>query len=173
MVMGVIGGTIIPRSARSVAQCAQTYGITISTFGLGAVIGALDITEVRKRMTGEAAIGACAVSMGGAITTSALSHQPELTAAALFVAGAVWMVAWALFNIGVQLSVPRWVSGRSLAAYQAVGSGGIGVGSWAWGYLADVASVQTALLISAGLMVASPIDVRLALTGRSALVVEI
>ncbi|MGY3387495.1 hypothetical protein ACVWW6_000086 [Bradyrhizobium sp. USDA 3311] len=80
-----------------------------------------------------------------------------MTAVALFLAVAVWMIAWALFNIGVQLSAPRWVAGRSLAAYQAAGSGGIAVGSWARGYLADVTGVQTALLISAGLMMASPL----------------
>jgi hypothetical protein len=106
-------------------------------------------------------------------------------------------MAWTLFNIGVQLSAPRWVSGRSLAAYQAARSGGIAVGSWGWGHLTDAAGVETALLVSAALMLASPLiglwlrmprigargeetvvlddpEVRLALTGRSApVVVEI
>ncbi|WOH57651.1 MFS transporter [Bradyrhizobium sp. BWC-3-1] len=201
MVTGVIGGGIIalmPLVARDLLHGgAQTYGIMLSAFGVGAVIGALNITEVRKRINGEAAIRACALSMGGAITAVALSREPVLTAAALFLAGAVWMIAWALFNIGVQLSAPRWVAGRSLAAYQAAGSGGIAVGSWAWGCLADAAGVQTTLLISAGLMLASPVlglwlrmpristreedaemladpEVRLAITGRSGpLVVEI
>jgi len=31
-----------------------------------------------------------------------------LTAAALVIAAPVWMLAVALFNIGVQLSAPRW-----------------------------------------------------------------
>lgn len=201
MVTGLIGGGVIalmPLAARDLLHGgAQTYGTMLSAFGLGAVIGALNITEVRKRMSGEAAIRACTLSMGGAITAVALSGEPILTAVALFLAGAVWMIAWALFNIGVQLSAPRWVAGRSLAAYQAAGSGGIAVGSWAWGSLADVTGVQTTLLISAGLMMASPIlglwlsmprisareqdaelladpEVRLELSGRSGpLVVEI
>ncbi|UPJ76887.1 MFS transporter [Bradyrhizobium sp. 187] len=161
MVMGVIGGGIIalmPLVARDLLQgSAQTYGIILSAFGVGAVVGALSITAIRKRMSGESAIRACALSMSGAITAVALSGAPILTAIALFLAGAVWMIAWALFNIGVQLSAPRWVAGRSLAAYQAAGSGGIAIGSWGWGYLADDTGVQTALLISAGLMLASPI----------------
>lgn len=83
-------------------------------------------------MSGEAAIRACALSIGGALAAVALSREPVLTAAALVLAGAVsWMLAWVLFSIGVQLSAPRWVAGRSLAAYQAVSSGGIAVGSWA------------------------------------------
>lgn len=201
MVTGVIGGAVIslmPLVARDLLHGgAETYGIMLSAFGLGAVIGALYVAEVRKRMSGEAAIRACALSMGGAIAAVALSHQPVLTAAALVLAGMVWMMAWVVFSIGVQLSAPRWVAGRSLAAYQAVSSGGIAVGSWGWGHLTDAAGVDTTLLISAALMFASPLlglwlpmarigprgeegemledpEVRLALTGRSGpLVVEI
>lgn len=161
MFMGLIGGAIIalmPLVARDLLHGgAQTYGVMLSAFGVGAVIGAVKITEVRKRMSGEAAIRACALSMGGAIAAVGLSGEPILTAVALILAGAVWMMAWVLFSIGVQLSAPRWVAGRSLAAYQAVSSGGIAVGSWGWGYLTDAAGVNTALLVSAALMVVSPI----------------
>lgn len=197
----MIGGAIIalmPLVARDLLHGgAQTYGIMLSAFGLGAVIGALNITQVRKRMSGEAAIRTCALSMGGAIAAVALSREPALTAVALVLAGAVWMMAWVLFSIGVQLSAPRWVAGRSLAAYQATSSGGIAIGSWGWGRLADLADVETALLISAALLVVSPLlglwlpmpriserreeaemledpKIRLPLTGRSGpLVVEI
>jgi len=201
LVTGIIGGSVsalMPLVARDLLHGgAQTYGIMLGAFGMGAVIGALNIAEVRKRMSGEAAVRACALSMGGAIAAVALSREPVLTAAALVVAGAVWMLAVALFNIGVQLSAPRWVAGRSLAAFQASIAGGIAIGSWGWGRLTDAAGVETALLVSAGLMLASPLlglwlrmprvgarnedaevladpEVRLALTGRSGpLVVEI
>ena len=161
LVTGVIGGSVsalMPLVARDLLHGgAQTYGIMLGAFGMGAVIGALNIAEVRKRMTGEAAVRACALSMGGAIAAIALSHEPVLTAAALVVAGAAWMLAVALFNIGVQLSAPRWVAGRSLAAFQASIAGGIAVGSWGWGRLTDAAGVETALLVSAGLMMLSPL----------------
>jgi hypothetical protein len=135
--------------------------------------------------------------MGGSIAAIAWSREPVLTAAALVLAGAAWMLAVALFNIGVQLSAPRWVAGRSLAAFQAAIAGGIAVGSWGWGRLTDAAGVEFALLTSAALMVLSPLlgiwlrmprigardedaelladpEVRLSLTGRSGpLVVEI
>lgn len=201
MVTGMIGGAILalmPLVTRDLLHGgAETYGMMASAFGLGAVIGALNITQVRKRISGEAAIRACAVSMGGAVVAVALSHEPVLTAIALVLAGAVWMTSWVLFGIAVQLSAPRWVAGRSLAAYQAASSGGIAVGSWAWGHVTDAAGVDVALFVSAGLLLASPLlglwlpmprisargeepemledpEVRLALTGRSGpLVVEI
>src|SRR5258708_22239685 len=95
---------------------AQTYGIMLGAFGMGAVIGALNIAEVRKRMSGEAAIRTCAISMAGAIAAVAISREPVLTAAALVLAGGVWMLAGALFHIGGQLSAPRLGAGPSLAA---------------------------------------------------------
>jgi len=202
LVTGIIGGSVsalMPLVARDLLQGgAQTYGIMLGAFGMGAVFGALNIGEVRRRMSGEAAVRACAISMAGAIAAVALSTNAFLTAVALVVAGAVWMLAVALFNIGVQLSAPRWVAGRSLAAFQASIAGGIAVGSWGWGHLTDLAGVETALLVSAGLMLLSPLlgiwlrmprvgarnedatelladpEVRLSLTGRSGpLVVEI
>ncbi|MDF0582010.1 MFS transporter [Bradyrhizobium yuanmingense] len=161
MVIGLIGGAIaalMPLVARDHLHAgAQTYGVMLSAFGIGAVLGALTITEIRKRMSGEAAIRACSISMGGAVTAVALTHEPVLTAAALILAGTVWMIAWMIFSIGVQLSAPRWVAGRALAAYQTASSGGIAVGSWAWGYLTDVSGVDTALLVSAALLIASPV----------------
>src|ERR1700744_527410 len=201
LVTGVLGGSVsalIPLVARDLLHGgAQTYGIMLGAFGMGAVIGALNIAEVRKRMTGEAAVRACALSMGGAIAAVGMSREPVITAAALVIAGAAWMLAVALFNIGVQLSAPRWVAGRSLAAFQAAIAGGIAIGSYIWGRLTDVAGVEVALLASGGLMFLSPLlglwlkmppvggrnedaevladpEVQLSLTGRSGpLVVEI
>ena len=161
LVMGLIGGSVsalMPLIVRDLLHGgAQMYGIMLGAFGMGAVIGALNIGEVRKRLSGETAIRACTLSMAGAIAAVALSNEPVLTAAALVVAGAAWMLAVALFNIGVQLSAPRWVAGRSLAAFQAAIAGGIAIGSWVWGHLTDYAGVETALLTSAGLMFLSPL----------------
>ena len=87
LVTGLIGGSVsalMPLVARDLLHGgAQTYGIMLGAFGMGAVIGALNIAEVRKRMSGEAAVRACALSMGGAIAAIALSREPVLTAAAL------------------------------------------------------------------------------------------
>jgi MFS family permease len=161
LVTGILGGSVsalMPLVARDLLHGgAQTYGIMLGAFGMGAVVGALNIAEVRRRMSGEAAIRACALSMGGAIVAVALSREPVLTAAALVVAGAAWMLAVALFNIGVQLSAPRWVAGRSLAAFQASIAGGIAIGSWGWGNLTDHVGVETALLVSGALMFTSPV----------------
>ena len=202
VVTGTIGGSVsalMPLVARDLLHgTAQTYGIMLGAFGVGAVIGALNFSKVRQHMSGEAAVRACAILMACGAASVALSTHAVLTAAALVVYGAAWMLAVTLFNIGVQLSAPRWVAGRAVAAFQASISGGIAIGAWGWGRLTDSVGVEMALLIAAGLMLLSSLlglwlrmprvgarneevpelladpEVRLPLTGRSGpLVVEI
>ena len=201
LVTGMIGGSVsalMPLVARDLLHGgAQTYGIMLGAFGMGAVFGALNIGEVRRRHERRGRGARLRDVDGRRDRRGRPSTNAILTAVALVLAGAVWMLAVALFNIGVQLSAPRWVAGRSLAAFQASIAGGIAMGSWGWGHLTDLAGVETALLVSGGLMLLSPLlgiwlrmprvgarnedaelladpEVQLSLTGRSGpLVVEI
>lgn len=161
VVMGLISGVILallPLVARDLLLgSAPTYGLLLGAFGLGAVIGAANIALVRKQLSSEAAMRCCAVAMAAGIAVIAVSRNPLLSALGLAVGGAGWTLSWTLLNIGVQLSAPRWVAARSLAAYQAAASGGLALGSWGWGHLADISGVETTLLIAAGLMLASPL----------------
>jgi MFS family permease len=159
MVFGIIGGVVLalmPLVASDLLQSgAGTYGLMFSAFGVGAVMSALNVTRVRRHMSSEGANRLCSLMFGLSIALVAVSRSPIVAALALLVAGAAWNLAWTLFNIGIQLSVPRWVVGRSLAAYHAASTGGIAIGSWGWGRLADGAGVQTALLVAGTLMVGS------------------
>ncbi|NEW88040.1 MULTISPECIES: MFS transporter [Rhodopseudomonas] len=161
LVTGIAGSSVLalmPLVARDLLHSgAETYGLLLGAFGIGAVIGALNVGIARQRMSSEAAVRLCALIMGVAMAVIAISRSPLLTAAALVIAGAVWMLAIALFNIGVQLSAPRWVAGRSLAAFQASISGGIAIGSWGWGHVADLSGVAPSMLLSGLAMLASPV----------------
>src|SRR5207244_4908777 len=76
LVTGLIGGSVsalMPLVARDLLHGgAPTYGITLGGFVVGAVIGALNIGELRKRLSGEAAVRACTLAMAGAIAAVAL-----------------------------------------------------------------------------------------------------
>jgi MFS family permease len=157
--VGIIGGSItalMPLVARNLlGGGAQIYGIMLGAFGMGAVIGALNIPRIRARFSSEASVRVCALVMGAALVVVAESRIPILTGSALVVAGAAWMVAIALFNIAIQLSAPRWVAGRALAAFQAAISGGVAIGSWIWGQVAQVLGVDMSILLSGVTMAAS------------------
>jgi len=161
LVTGLIACSItalMPLVARDLLHGGpQTYGIMLAAFGLGAVVGALNLNRIRKRLSAETAVRVCLLMMGCGMVLVALNFGPVPTAAALIVAGAGWTMVWALFNVGVQLSAPRWVSGRALAAYQAASNGGIAIGSWGWGHLTDTVGIKSALLAAGVLMVLSPL----------------
>jgi Transmembrane secretion effector len=107
----------------------------------------------------------------------AISRWPVLSRSALVFAGAGWTASVTLFNVGVQLAAPLCVAGRVMVAYRAAITGGIALGSWMWGSIANGIGVERALLISGAALVASPLlgsldvladpQVRLSLTPRS------
>ena len=158
-VMGSLGGSIsalMPVVARDLLHGgAQVFGVILGCFGLGAVLGALSITAVRRRLSGEAGACACALTMGAALAVVGVSRSPPLTAAVLVAAGAAWMIAITLFNVAVQLSAPRWVAGRALSTFQTATAGGIAIGSWGWGRLASGVGVGLTLVVAGGVLAAS------------------
>jgi MFS family permease len=131
---------------------AQVFGILLGAFGLGAVIGALNTSFVRRTFTTETAIRGCVVVAAAGTALVGLSSSIALTCAILLAAGAAWTLVITLFNIGIQMGAPRWVAGRTLAAFQASIAGGIALGSWMWGQVAEVTGVGSALMISGALM---------------------
>ena len=161
LVTGIAGGAVLalmPLVARDLLHGgAQTYGVMLGCFGMGGVLGAINVARVRDYLSSEAAVRICALMMGMAMAAIALSRWPVLTGAALIVAGAAWMLAVTLFNIGVQLSTPRWVAGRALAAYQAAIAGGVAIGSWLWGHVANAINVDNTMLVAGIAMFASPV----------------
>ena len=161
---GIAGGSVaalMPLVARDLLHGgAQTYGIMLGAFGMGAVIGALNLPRLRAHLSGEASVRLCAIVMGAGIAVVALSTWPVVTGCVLLFVGACWTCSVTLFNIGVQLSAPRWVAGRALAAFQAAIAGGIAIGSWVWGYTANHIGVESTLLISGAVMFASPLLAR-------------
>lgn len=158
---GVAGGSVsalMPLVTRDLLhRGAENYGVMLGSFGMGAVIGALNVTNLRSRVGDENAIRLCVIVMGAGVAAVALSRSPILTGVALVAAGAGWTASVTLFNVGVQLAAPRWVAGRALAAFQAAIAGGIALGSWIWGSAANHIGVKDALLCSSAALLASSI----------------
>lgn len=156
---GLAGGSVsalMPLVAKDLLHGGPaTYGLILGSFGLGAVLGAVNIGRLRARLNAEQLVRLCAMVMGGGIAIVALSPWPVLTGCVLLGVGAAWTGSVTLFNVAVQMSAPRWVSGRALAAYQAAIAGGIAIGSWCWGHLSAAYGVQNALLVSAITMAGS------------------
>ncbi len=130
-----------------------TYGVLLGAFGIGAVGGALMTGRVRAAFSNETLARGAFLIFATSAAICALSGTIVVTALGLVGGGAAWVTALSLFNTSVQLSTPRWVVGRALSLYQASAFGGMAMGSWLWGALADRYGLAEALGIAAFTMI--------------------
>jgi MFS family permease len=144
---------LLPIVARDlVAGGPFTYGVMLGAFGIGAIGGALLSARLRERLTSEWIVRIAFIGFALSALTTSFSHSSVITCCALMLAGACWVLALSLFNTIVQLSTPRWVVGRALSFYQTATFGGIALGSWMWGSVAEASTVALSLQYAAGLM---------------------
>ncbi|WP_315925430.1 MFS transporter [Mesorhizobium sp. SP-1A] len=146
---------LLPLVARDVIKGgAQTYGLMLGAFGVGAVAGALTSVRLRQMLSSENMVRCAFAGFALCALVAAVSTQAWQTALGLALGGACWVVALSHFNVTVQMSTPRWVVGRVLSIYQTATFGGMASGSWIWGIVADVHGSQVALLAAAVAMLA-------------------
>jgi predicted MFS family arabinose efflux permease len=136
---------------------SEVYGLLLGALGLGAVIGAVTSTALRRRFSAEAIVRAAGVTYGFACVLVSLAPGLPAMLALLVVAGAGWVQALSGFTVAGQMWAPRELVGRITALVNSVTFGGIALGSWLWGHFAEDRGVATALLASGGAMVVLPL----------------
>ena len=127
---------------------ATTYGVLLGGFGIGAMLGALSSATLRTQFTHDRLLRLLSALACAAMIGIGTSRWMALTLAAHVLAGTAWTLAFANFNIAVQLSSPRWVTGRMLAIYQSIAFAGIALGSWWWGRFGTAIGLREALVVA-------------------------
>ncbi|KAA3451799.1 MFS transporter [Mesorhizobium sp. SARCC-RB16n] len=146
---------LLPLVARDVVKGdALTYGIMLGAFGIGAVGGALISVRLRQLLSSETMVRCAFAGFAACAFNAAISQHAWQTSLGLLVGGACWVIALSHFNVTVQMATPRWVVGRVLSVYQTATFGGIALGSWIWGVVADAHGAETALIAAAIAMLA-------------------
>ncbi|WP_267382923.1 MULTISPECIES: MFS transporter [unclassified Sphingomonas] len=146
---------LMPLVARTrMAGGPLTYGVLLGAFGIGAVGGALLSGRLRRTLTTEWIVRVATLALATGAAVTGLSTMLPLTVAALMLAGGGWVLALSTFNVTVQLASPRWVVARALALYQMAAFGGMAVGSWVFGLIAEHHGVGDALLAAAAFQLA-------------------
>jgi MFS family permease len=152
-VFGLAGSAVqalMPLIARDlVGGGPVTFGLLLGAFGLGAVGGGLFGGRIRQAWGAEGLVRLSFTGFATCAVATAFSTGTAATMAAMALGGACWVLALSSFNIAVQVSSPRWVVGRTLALYQTAAFGGMALGSWMWGLLADEFGISQVLVLSA------------------------
>ncbi|MBU6267327.1 MAG: MFS transporter [Sphingomonadales bacterium] len=134
---------------------AATYGIILGATGIGAVTGALYLARLRAKVEVETLVRIFIIITGAALVLVGVSRSLWLTVIAFFLIGIANMQTASLFNIGVQLTAPRWVTARALSLYSSSITGGVAIGAWFWGQVAAHYGVTFALAASGGVAAAT------------------
>ena len=143
------------------------YALLLSCMGVGAVLAALTLPRLRTRVSPTAVTLLAALLYAGAVALAALTQRFEIAALAMVLAGWAWLASLSTLNTAAQLVIAEWVKGRGLAMYQIAFFGSQALGSMAWGQLAQMTSITTALLLSsAGLVLGCATALRYRLAGQ-------
>ena len=130
------------------------YGILLGCLGAGSVIGAALLAPLRWRYSPDRLVAAGAVLFAGATVSLALLNRFTITAIAMLIGGAAWMMVMTTFNVCAQTAPPVELRARALAMYLVVFQSSMAAGSASWGAVANHAGVTGSLLLAAAAIVA-------------------
>ena len=129
---------------------ANGYGLIFGMTGLGAALGITVLERARKVATpNQIVVGASGVF---AVVVGILGSVPDVAVvvAAAAVSGVAWIAVLSTLNTSVQLLSPMWVRARTLSVYMLCFLGGMALGGFIWGTVADFVGTSTALVVAAG-----------------------
>ena len=163
MGFGVAGyQALVPAVVRGPLRGTQIdYGLLLGLFGIGSIIAALFVSQARRRFGTEAVITTSVLAFVVAQTVLAGAHSLAQAAPATFIAGAGWVTGLTSINVVMQMRSPEEIIGRCLSIYQAITFGGMAIGSWVWGALADWASLAFALHVASAFLLVTLIVLRI------------
>ncbi len=134
---------------RDLGLSALGYGLLLTCFGFGAVVGAALLPRVKRRFTVDAVVALATVLFALVSALTAFWRFIPGLGIAMMLGGVAWIAMMASLNGAAQTAVPAWVRARPLGIYLLVFQGGLGVGSALWGLAAQHVGVSIALASSA------------------------
>ncbi|WBV41566.1 MFS transporter [Pseudoroseomonas cervicalis] len=141
---------LLPLVARQVlGGDAGYYGLLLGAVGAGAILGALLLPTLRRRLDIDGLLLAAALLTAAAMVLLALAPPRALAPLVLLLLGVAWITALTSMNSTAQAILPNWVRGRALAVYLTVFNGAMTAGSLGWGTLAEWLGVPLTLWVAA------------------------
>lgn len=141
---------MLPLIARETLQGGPTlYGAMLTSVGVGAVLGAVLLPSIRRRLDPNRLVAAGSLGTALVLLLFAVAADPIVAVAASALGGLCWIAVLSSLHVSAQLALPDWVRARGLSIFLTVFFGAMSGGSLLWGALADAAGVGTALLTAA------------------------
>ncbi len=141
---------LLPLVARGMLKgTAGFYGVMLGVVGAGAILGAVLLPTLRRRLDADGLVLTASLIAAGVMAGLAAAPPKAVALALLLLLGMGWIIALTTLNGVAQAVLPNWVRGRGLAIYLTVFNGAMAGGSLAWGLVAQQAGVPLTLLVGA------------------------
>lgn len=141
---------LLPLIAKhQLAGGSALFGILNGCIGAGAVLGALLLPRLRRRIDPDCLVAGATVVVALALLLLAAATNAWMAGSACLMFGAAWVGALASLNVSAQVALPDWVRARGMSLFLMVVFGSMSIGSALWGQIADHSSIPAALLIAA------------------------
>lgn len=145
---------MLPLVARQqLGLSAFSYGILLGSLGAGAIIGAIVLPVVRRKLSINILVIGGTLIFAAVTAVLATIHIFVLLCVVMICGGIAWMALMSSFNVSVQALVPAWVRARALAIYLLVFFGGMALGSAFWGVVANRIGISATLLYAAAALI--------------------
>ena len=148
---------LLPTVAHQLRQSASLYGLLLTVFGGGAILGALVLQRTQSFFSVDAMLAIGSTIFAACLWTTATSRSIALLCLAIALGGAAWTAVMSLMSTVMQNIAPDWVRARATAMFMLVYMGAWSGGSAFWGYLAAHRGTHLSLVVAAIGTAASPV----------------
>ncbi len=147
--------SLLPLVAKNlVGGGPSTYGVMLGALGGGALIGASLIGWMRHALGLRRLFAISTACFCLATTVLAIATSLWVIVPLLALGGLGWMIAMSTFNVVVQMAAHETFKGRAISVYYVALFGGLALGSWIWGHVAEQIDIRAGLgAAAAGLAV--------------------
>jgi MFS family permease len=140
---------LLPTVAHELRRSATLYGLLLTVFGAGAVLGAMVLQRTRSLFSSDALLALGTTVFAGALWGVAAFKSVALLSVAILFGGAAWTAIMSLMTTVMQNLAPDWVRARAMAVFMLVYMGTWTAGSAFWGYVAGRQGTHFSLISAA------------------------
>ncbi|HLJ29242.1 MAG TPA: MFS transporter [Candidatus Angelobacter sp.] len=138
---------LLPLIAR--AYGAEGYGAMLACFGVGALIGAGVLSQIRRKLSLDAVVAAGNIVFAVAVFELVSTQTLVLSSICAAGAGLAWIGNLASLNFVAQAAAPSWVRARVISLYVLALQGGLALGSAVWGVVASQIGIRSTVTVTA------------------------